>query len=242
MRVSFNNIGQNNFLQIYSLNRSGAMRNRSREAVQSGKSEDGDTVTISIQGRKQNLIEDLIKLKVHITEQKTALIGNTLEKGGKLESIKYQLEAYDEQIKNIDGQIRELMAQEIEKQAEKMKPSGDKKPKTKQELHNERLASISSLSGDLQQAKTIHSAKTSIDGDSRILASEIKLDKAYAALSNGYLKAKVAHKEAELADMEQQALRLNSKMAEKLADISEKAATDNEKAAVEVPHENSKES
>ncbi len=173
-----------------------------------------------------------MKQKMDITEQKNVLIGKTLEKGGELDSIKPQLEAYEEQIKNIDTQIAETMAKEIqkqaEKQAEKMKPKDDNKPKTKEEIQSERFANISSLSADLQQAKTMSSIKARVDGDSHILKLEIKLDKAYAALSEGALKAKVEHKEAALADMEQKSLHLASKMADKFADISEKAA-DNSK-------------
>lgn len=223
MKVTFSNIGQNNFLNIYRANRSIAIRNGNSGSLQSRKAEGRDIVIISPQGRNKSLLESLMKQKMNVTEQKKSLISKTFEQGGTLDSIKYQLETYDEQLKNIDRQITELMAKEMEKQAEKMEPKNDNKPKTEEEIQNERLASISSLSDDLQQAKTVSSVKARVDSDSRILKSEIKLDKAYADLSEGALKAKVAHKEAKLADMEQQSLRLTSKIADKLADISEEA-------------------
>ncbi len=237
MRVTFSNIGQNNFLNIHGVNRIVSIRNGKSDSLQHGKME-GDIVTISPRGRLRSLIQNLMKQRMDITEQKNLLIGKTLEKGGELDSIKPQLEAYEEQIRNIDTQIAETMAKEMEKQAEKqakkMKPKDDNKPKTEEKIQNERFAGISNLSADLQQARTVSSIKARVDGNSRILKSEITLDKAYAALSQGALKAKVEHKEAALADMEQKSLRLASKIVDKLADISEKAA-DNSKTREVVP-------
>ncbi|HWR22545.1 MAG TPA: hypothetical protein VN366_03630 [Feifaniaceae bacterium] len=224
MRVTFSNIGQSNFLNIHGVHQSIAIRNGSGGSLQSIKAEGRDIVTISLQGRAKSLLQNLMKQKTDITEQKNALVSKTLEEGGTLDSIEPQLEAYEELVKMIDQQIAETMAKEIEKQAEKRKPKGDHKPKTEEETQNARLANISSLSGDLQQAKIASSVKTKVDGESRILKSEIEFDKAYAALSKGALKAKVENKVDELADMEQKSLRLASQIADKLADISGKAA------------------
>lgn len=223
MKVASHNAGHNNFLNIR-VNQSIVRQNGKNDSLQSQKAEGEDIVTISPQGRVKSFIESLMKQKQHITEQKNLLIGKTLEKGDTLDSIKPQLEAYDEQLKIIDRQISDLIAKEMEKQAEqqaeKIKPKGeDHKPKTEEEIQSERLAGISSLSDDLKQAQIVSSVKARVDGNSRVLESEIALDQ-----SRGCLGANVAHKEAELQDMEQSSLRLASKIADELADISKEAA------------------
>ncbi len=225
MRVNFLNNGQNNFFRIQGFNQSIARQNGSGDSPV--KAERGAIVTISPQGRIKNLLEGLMKQKMNVLEQKNALIGKTLEKEDNLDSIKVQLEAFDEQLQSIDEQIAGVMAKEMEKQAEKMKPKGDKKPKTEEELQTQRLASLSNMSGDLQQAKTVRSVKARMDGDARVLKSEIELDKARDSSLGGA-------KAAKLLEMKRRSMGLNSKIADKLADISEKT-TNNSKPHEAVP-------
>ncbi len=237
MKIYFSNIGQNNFLNIRRVNQSIARQLVNSNSLQSAKDEPKDIVSITPQGKAYSIIANLIKQKMNITENKNSLISDTLEKGGTLDSIQSQLKVYEEQLKNIDGQISYVMAKEIENQAEKMKLKYDKKPETKDEIQTERLASIISLSGDLEQAKTVSSVKRGVDGESRILKMEIEMDKAYAELSKGALKAKVENKEAKLADMGQRSLRLASEAGDKLAAIFEKATDEPQEVTPETENE-----
>ncbi|MEG2383533.1 MAG: hypothetical protein RSB39_08075 [Oscillospiraceae bacterium] len=217
VKVGFG-VGQGNF--AINLRQRSTLQDNSTSAEQS-RTRRGDSVTISPQGRKNSLLDNLIKQKTRITDQKNSLISSTLEKGDTLDTIKSLLESYEEQAKNIDNQIAQLMAEEMAKQAEKQEKPDDNKPKTKEEIQNERLAGITSLSGDLQQAKTISAAQTTVSGDARVLKSEIELDKMSAGSSDG-AKTIISKKETALAGIEQKALNLTSQVADKLSDITEK--------------------
>ena len=216
MNVSFNSVGQNSFLNVYRVNQSIARQNNNDDTLQLVKNLSKDSVTISPQGKAKNFLENLMKQKMNITEQRKSLISRALEKGDTMDSIKSQLEAYDDQLKNIDNQIAEMMTKEMKKQAEKVKEQYDNnKPKTEEEVENQRLTAVSALSIDLRQAKAINAVKMKIDGESRVLKSEIKIDKG-RGLS-------VKAKEDKLVDMKQKSSNLISKITDKLADISEKA-------------------
>lgn len=215
VKLNFNNIGQNNFLNIHRVNQSISRQNGKDDSQQSLKVELKDSVTISPQGKAKNFLENLMKQKMNITEQRKSLISRTLEKGDTMDSIKSQLEAYDDQLKNIDNQIAEMMTKEMEKQAEKVKEQYNNKPKTEEEVENQRLATVSALSIDLRQAKAANAVKVKIDGESRVLKSEIEIDKGRGI--------SVKAKEDKLADMKQKSSNLISKITDKLTDISEKA-------------------
>lgn len=236
MKANFN-IWQNNFFNIHRVNQSIAKQTGDSDSLQSAKDEPRDIVTITPQGKVKSIIASLMKQKMNITKSKNSLISNTLENGGTLDSIKSQLSAYDEQLKNIDTQISSVIAEEIENQAEKMKPKYDNKQKTEDEIQNERLTSILSLSDDLQHAKAVSAVKAKIDGDSHVLRQEIDLDKAYAEFTDGALVAKVENKEAKLAAMEQRSLRLASKTADELTVISEKVANKPQETVSETENE-----
>jgi hypothetical protein len=236
MKTNFN-IWNNNFLNIRRANQNSTGRTSNSNSLQSAKDEPKDIVTITPHGKINSIIASLMKQKMNITKSKDSLISRTLEKGGTLDSIKPQLDAYEEQLKNIDTQISSVVAKKIENQAEKMKPQYDNKPKTGDAVQSERLTSILSMSGDLQQARAASAVKAKVDGDSRGLELEIKLDKMYAEFSEGALVAKVENKEAKLADMEQRSFRLASKIAEKLNVISEKAADKQQEAVAETENE-----
>lgn len=104
MNVNFS-IGQNNFLNVHQINQSIARHNGNGTSGQHLRVQHKDRVTISPQGRRHSFLESLIKQKANITEQKNSLIHSTLEKGGSLETIKSQLENYDDQMKNLEEQI-----------------------------------------------------------------------------------------------------------------------------------------
>ncbi|WMM25333.1 hypothetical protein RBU61_01330 [Tissierella sp. MB52-C2] len=216
MKLNFNNIGQNNFLNIHRVNQSISRQNGKDDSQQSLKVELKDSVTISPQGKAKKFLENLMKQKMNITEQRKSLISRTLEKGDTLDSIKSELDSYDDQIRNIDNQIAEMMTKEMEKQAQKVKEQYDNnKPKTEEEVENQRLATVTGLSIDLRQAKAVNAVKTRIGGESRVLKSEIEMDRDRGV--------SVKAKEDKLADMKQKSSNLISKITDELADISEKA-------------------
>lgn len=234
MNVNFG-IKQSNITNVHRINQSIAARNSNSGSGQISKAERKDSVTISHQGKRNNLLENLMKQKANIIDQKNSLISSTLEKGGTLDTIKVQLENCDEQMKNVDDQIAEVMAKEMEKQTEKLKNQDDGKPKTEEEIQNERLIDITNLSSDLKQTQVICSVQARVDDGTRVLKSEIELDKTRAGSSPG-AKEMIAKKEATLAEMQQKSLNLTAQISGKIADVVEKISDINKPQEI-VPSE-----
>lgn len=168
------------------------------------------------------MINNLMKQKMEITDRKNSLIASTLEKGSSMETIKSQLEAYDEQLENIDVQITQAMAKELEKKEE---TENDDTPKTREELENERLNDIVTLSGDVGNIDMLDSVKTKVDRRITTLESEISLD-------NGRMGAADFKKE-ELSQLKKKSAELASDIGLRMADIAEEIDENNEKSSEE---------
>ncbi|MBU5675314.1 hypothetical protein KQI88_02655 [Alkaliphilus sp. MSJ-5] len=222
MRVNMNIGMQNNFFNVRHINQG---LNQNNFAIKNSEQQERkDTVSISSLGKASSLIESLIKQKQNITEMKNELIGTTLEKGGNMDSIKSQLECFEKQLKNIDEQIAQTMAEQSKRQAESQKEIAYKKPKTEEEIQTERLNSIVSLSSSLSQAQVVSSAKTKVDGESRILEMEIKLDESRGGAS--------ASKKERLADLQKQSANLTTQINKDLIEASEEIKDSNDNQLV----------
>lgn len=227
MKINLNIGQQNNFLnnnpikQIFS--------RKAQNLEDSVKNENRDVVSISPKGKAMSLLENLMKQKMEITDQKNSLIGSTLEKGDSLDSIKSQLELYENQLKSIDEQMANVMKEDVEKQTEKIKEKNDNKEKTEKEVENERLKAVSNLSTDLKKTKTLASIKSKVDGEARVLKSEIELDKnrtsSGAAIASGAISTK---KEELLKQLEEKSINLEKYIGEKHFYIMDKVKDSNE--------------
>lgn len=221
MRLNFSpSLQINNLFQSYQINRSAA--NKVGSQSKSSDEERRDTFTLSSKGGAMNMINNLMKQKMEITDRKNSLIASTLEKGSSMETIKSQLEAYDEQLENIDVQITQAMAKELEKKEEK---ENDDTPKTREELENERLNDIVTLSGDVGNINMLDSVKTKVDRRITTLESEISLD-------NGRMGAADFKKE-ELSRLKKKSAELASDIGLRMADIAEEIDENNEKSSEE---------
>lgn len=227
MKLNFNPGIQNQIFHAYRINQSAAAKTGKAAGTQAQESRT-DLAVISHQGRKGSLIETLMKQKMNITDQKNSLISSAKKDGRSMDSIKSQVEAYEKQLKDIDQQISEAMAKEMEKQAEKSKK--DEKPKTEQEIENARLANVMNLSQGLEKAEVVDSVKTRVDGEARVLKSEIAMDKMYGA-SLESTADRVSDKEEKLAELEKKSAELLSEVGEIVAETAEKAEEQNEIAA-----------
>lgn len=197
MRTNMNIGMQKSFLHIRHVNPG---LNQNKVAMEGGKQQGlKDILSISSRGKASSFIESLMKQKQNITEMKDKLVGKTLEKGGDMDSIKVQLEYFEEQLKNIDEQIAQTIAEQSKKQAEAQKEIIYKKPNTESEIQTERLNFVVDLSTKLIQTQALSSVKTRIDGESRVLEMEIKLDESRGGASTskkerlGHLKQQSAN-------------------------------------------------
>jgi cellobiose-specific phosphotransferase system component IIA len=174
MNTNMNITIKNNFFNVGSVNQ-GLFENNFaiKGNVQQGRK---DTISISPSGRAKSLIESLNKQKEKIIESKNELIARTLEKGCGMDSIKDRLETFEEQIKGIDNQIAQITSEQLKQQAEEQKKIAYKKPKTEDGAETERLHSMVSMSSSLDEAKVVSSVKTKVEGQSKVLRMEIKLD------------------------------------------------------------------
>lgn len=188
-----------------------------------------DILRISPQGKKNSMIENLMKQRQQILDQKSELVASTLEKGGTMDSIKTQLEGYEEQLEQIDQQAAELMAKEAEEQVEKSANKADDKPETEEELQNKRMSNIVNMSGDMELAETLSSIKDRIDGEVRVKSMEISQDKA-TSVSPG---AQTQGKFNELSELEVRSSKLAGQIAESFGDITDKMEEDSEQAGEE---------
>ena len=116
------------------------------------------------------------------------------------------------------------MTKAMEKQAEKKKKD---EPKTEQEIENERLANVMDLSLGLQKAEMVSSVKARVDGEARVLKSEIELDQLHDP-SEETSKEMITEKEGRLADLEQKSNELLSDIGEIIGETVEKADEQNE--------------
>lgn len=211
MRLNFSpSLQINNLFQSYQINRSAANK-AGVSSTESSEEERRDTFFLSAQGKSMNLINSLMKQKMEITERKNSLIASTIENGSSMETIKSQLEAYDEQLENIDVQISQAMARELEKKEDK--ENTDNEPKTREELQNEHMSDIVTLSGDVRNINMLDSVKTKVDNRIKILESEISLD-------NGRLGTADFKKE-ELSELKKKSAELASDIGARMVDIAD---------------------
>lgn len=218
MKLNLNPIVQNQIFNVYRINQS-AVQKTGKVGDASAEKGRKDMAFISPQGKRESLIETLMKQKMNIMEQKDSLISSAKKEGKSMESIQSQLEVYEKQLKDIEDQISKAMTKEMEKQAEKKKKD---EPKTEQELENERLANVMDLSLGLQKAEMAGSVKARVDGEARVLKSEIELDQLHDP-SEETSKEMITGKEGQLADLEQKSNELLSDIGEMIGETVEKA-------------------
>lgn len=157
------------------------------KSIHLNKNANFDTLSISNsaknafskQTRMSNILDSLLKQKQNIMDTKNSLIERTMEKEESLSSIKDQLADFDDQISTIDSQISSYMFEEKRKAFgtdKKEDNVADSKPKTEQEVQDARLNNIVSLSNNIQEIEVGSAVKDKLEGQTRILESEIKLD------------------------------------------------------------------
>lgn len=138
-------------------------------------------------------------------------------------------------LKDVDSQISQAMAKEMEKEAGKTKQEDE--PKTEQEIENERLANVMDLSQGLQKAEAVSSVKARVDGEARVLKSEIELDKLHDP-SEETSKELIKGKESQLADLGRKSNELLSDIGEIIGETAKKAEEQNEDAAFRKEEQN----
>lgn len=180
---------------------------------------DRDTVEISLFGQNNSRIKYLMEQRQSLVERKNEWLQSAMEKGEDVKSLRDMLDSYEEQMKELDQQISQEMARQNREQLDKAQQAAKKEeePKTKEEIEQERMASLMALSSGISQAETVQSSQTRIDGEARVLESEIKMDK--GRTGDTEITAK---KEEQLAKLQAKAAELTSAAGEISGDVIER--------------------
>lgn len=182
-----------------------------------------DQVMISPFGQNNSRIKSLMGQKQFLLERKNELIHSALENGGDKTSIQSLLDSYEEQLKELEKQIsQEMLRQNGEPMEKSQESKGKEEPKTKKEIEQERIAGLVELSSGMVRARTVQSSKSQVEGEARVLESEIKMDRG----RTGDTEA-IGKKEERLAQLQQRAAELTGEAAAISGDVVEKIREDN---------------
>lgn len=134
-----------------------------------------DKLSLSPEGKRQNLLNNLMKQKQDIIDRKNELAATNAENGGSTSAIQPQLDLMDEQLQAIDDQIATARTEELKPKNEEKETEGTiyEKPKTEAEVSQDKLSDITKLSNNLESIKIVDSAKTKTDQEIKILKVEI---------------------------------------------------------------------
>ena len=187
-------------------------------------------MSISGKGKADNMIKGLQKQKQALMQRKSEVRAKALEEGKSAQEVNTLIETYDMQIKNIDAQIAKIQTEEAEKTT-KPKEYDKNTPKTKEQAEKQKLASLTELSVNAEQADTMYSVKNSVDREARTLSSEIAMNKSYN-IGQDFIDKK----EENLSQLEQKSQQLMEDVSEKLIEV-QKIAEDNVKAEVNAVEE-----
>ncbi len=164
---------------------------------------------------RQQKVENLMNQKQSLLERKNELLSQTSESEKDKKTIQNILDTYEEQIKSLDQQISKEMMSQPEKKEEK--------PKTKQDLEREKITDLVTLSSTFTKTKAIRAAQTQVEGEARVLESEIKTDKGRLGDSEG-----IAKKEERLVQLKQRATKIASEAGAIVKEVIEEAKKEEE--------------
>lgn len=202
MRVMLNTGNINTLFHAQAVNKS----------IQKGTAQEGnslltnrDQAVISPVGKTNNMLEMLMQQKQLLTEQKNSL----LEEAGKgigAADIQEELKALDEKMKSVDAQIAETMTQQLTEEVEQQEKKEG--PLTKEELQDARLANITAIASEVEQADTIQSVKNKVDGEISVIEAELR------SINGSVAPA------SQLEELKQRSADVMGQLGEKMADVN----------------------
>lgn len=198
---------QNNGICVSAINKSASHKN---EAITGKKREERLTAIISPAGKRDSMLQQLMKQKQNLTNRMSELTASSLEKGT---DIKDKMDEYHKQLDALDEQILKLQMQQEDDKKDSETSGIYEKPKTKEEIEAQRMNNIMNLASGSGQADVIYSAKNRLDGETNVLKSEIK---------TGY--GNIESKLEKVAELESKSTDLIAEIGERLADANNEAS------------------
>ncbi|RKD33826.1 GumC domain-containing protein [Lacrimispora algidixylanolytica] len=205
-------------LNIQSINQSAAIKNEALNGIKADRTKT-DMIAVSPMGKKQSMIEQLMKQKESLQERKESLMNSAAENG--TSGLDMQLKEYEQQMKDIDQQILQLQSKDKdEKETEDNTGKIYEKPKTKEEIEVSQLDDLTALSNGTDHAKVITSAKNQLDGQIKVLNAEVHS-------INGSTTSKLE----KISQLKSRSNKISSEIAEKLGDSLDTISERHEDAA-----------
>lgn len=201
--------GQTSGINIQAINRSAAQKAGKSPEEAASRAGQNDTLSLSPAGKKQSLIDQLMKQKEFLEERKQSFMDQASENGS---PSMEQLKEFEKQLKNIDEQIAQLQSEQMSETEETEEDKEGiiyEKPKTKEEAETQQIAQLTSMASNMEQAEVISSVKDQVDGRTRVLKAEIKS-------GNGNIESKIE----EAAKLTSQSQQLTADMAEKVQETN----------------------
>ncbi|WP_432663145.1 hypothetical protein R9X47_21480 [Wukongibacter baidiensis] len=182
--------------------------------------------------KKNSIIENLMKQKEKLIDSRSSFLEKALESGKGISAIKEKLDGIDDQIKEIEKQISKIQLEEQRKSlnTEKKNKKNGKSNGTSDETSSKDMKSdesmnrLLSLSGNLSRIQTLSSQNTSMAGETRVLESEIKIDKGRGI--------DPVDKKERVAELKDNIENISEKIGEELQDINTKAKSNMESSSL----------
>lgn len=192
-------------LNIQSINHSATKKNEALNGIKAERSKT-DIIAVSPVGKKQSMLEQLMKQKEALQEKKATLMNSAAENG--TSGLEQQLKEYEQQMKDIDQQILQLQSKDKdEKESKDNTGKIYEKPKTKEEMEKDQLENLTALTNGTDHAKVITSVKNKIDGQVKVLNAEVHS-----------INGSTASKLEKISQLESQSKKLSSEIAQKMGD------------------------
>jgi hypothetical protein len=202
-------------LNIQSINHSAAIKNEALNGIKADRS-GTDMIAVSPAGKKQSMIEQLMKQKEALQQRKESLMNSAAENG--TSGLDLQFKEYEQQMKDIDQQILQLQSED--KDDKKTEDSTGKiyeKPKTKEEIQNGHLNDLTALTNGTDHAEVLTSVKNKIDGQKKVWSAEVHS-----------MNGSTASKLEKISQLESRSKKLSSEIAQKLGESLDTIAKRNE--------------
>lgn len=144
----------------------------------------GMCLSLGKKSKRNNILENLLKQKEHLMDNKNTIMERSLKKGEDPKSIKQKLETIDKQIEEIDKQLNEIKLEEQRKgigvKDKNKKNKNTKEKSNKNSINNTKtdpaMDNLLNLSTGLTKTKALSSERNLMSGNAKVLDCEIKTD------------------------------------------------------------------
>lgn len=176
MRLSAIGMNREMFDNISAINQKLRRLNPYDATSQSGlflQQRNRDSVSISGQGKKATIVQQLLSQKQIIQESKNVEMQRGLKEGYINEE---KLAEYDKQLEMIDRQIVEATTKQSMEEYKDKSAHTSTKVMTEEEYEQRKVKDMMSAASGIDRIETISSIKEKIDGQVCVLKAEIKTD------------------------------------------------------------------